>query len=136
MPRKSRTPSLNKPAAAKRRAKTQTLRPQLRISFKKSIAMGPGKADLLDAIAQSGSISAAARALGMSYRRAWLLVETMNECFKAPLVETATGGQHGGGAQVTDLGREVVRRYRAMERKASASVSREMTDFAALLGGS
>jgi molybdate transport repressor ModE-like protein len=97
MPRKSRTPSLNKPAAAKRRAKTQTLRPQLRISFKKSIAMGPGKADLLDAIAQSGSISAAARALGMSYRRAWLLVETMNECFKAPLVETATGGRSGHG---------------------------------------
>ena len=108
MPRKSRTPSLNKPAAAKRKAGATALRPQLRISFKKSIAMGPGKADLLDAIEETGSISAAARALGMSYRRAWLLVETMNECFKSPLVETATGGQHGGGALVTDLGHEVV----------------------------
>ncbi len=135
MPRKSRTPSLNKPAAAKRKAGATALRPQLRISFKKSIAMGPGKADLLDAIEQTGSISAAARALGMSYRRAWLLVETMNECFKSPLVQTATGGEHGGGALVTDLGHEVVRRYRAMEKKAAASVGREMADFAALLSG-
>jgi molybdate transport system regulatory protein len=133
MPGKSRTPSLNKPAAARRKARSDALRPQLRISFKKSIAMGPGKADLLDAIAETGSISAAARLLGMSYRRAWLLVETMNQCFQSPLVETATGGQHGGGAEVTDLGREVVRRYRAMEKKAAASVSREMADFAALL---
>ncbi len=133
MPGKSRTPSLNKPAAARRKVGSEALRPQLRISFKKSIAMGPGKADLLDAIAETGSISAAARLLGMSYRRAWLLVETMNQCFQSPLVETATGGQHGGGAEVTDLGREVVRRYRAMEKKAAASVSREMGDFAALL---
>jgi molybdate transport system regulatory protein len=133
MPGKSRTPSLNKPAAARRKVGSEALRPQLRISFKKSIAMGPGKADLLDAIAETGSISAAARLLGMSYRRAWLLVETMNQCFQSPLVETATGGQHGGGAQVTDLGREVVRRYRAMEKKAAASVSREMADFTALM---
>jgi molybdate transport system regulatory protein len=132
MPRKSRTPSLNKPAAAKRKGGA-ALQPQLRISFKKSIAMGPGKADLLDAIDQTGSISAAARALGMSYRRAWLLVETMNQCFKSPLVETATGGEHGGGALVTELGHEVVRRYRAMETKAAASVSREMGDFVALM---
>ena len=111
----------------------EVLRPQIRISFKKSIAMGPGKADLLDAIAASGSISAAARELGMSYRRAWLLVETMNQSFHQPLVETATGGQYGGGAIVTDLGHEVVRRYRAMERKAAASVAKEMGEFAALL---
>jgi molybdate transport system regulatory protein len=130
---KARTPSLNKPAAAKRKARAEALHPQLRISFKKSIAMGPGKADLLDAIGQTGSISAAARLLGMSYRRAWLLVETMNECFKSALVETATGGEHGGGAVVTDLGHDVVRRYRAMEKKAAASVSREMADFTALL---
>jgi molybdate transport system regulatory protein len=135
MPRKPRTPSLNKPAAAKRKTRGDALRPQLRISFKKSIAMGPGKADLLDAIGENGSISGAARALGMSYRRAWLLVETMNECFKSPLVATATGGEHGGGAVVTELGHEVVRRYRAMEKKAAASVAREMTDFAALLSG-
>lgn len=109
------------------------LKPQLRISFKKSIAMGPGKADLLDAIASSGSISAAARELGMSYRRAWLLVETMNQSFREPLVVTATGGQHGGGAVVTEFGCDVVRRYRSMERKAASAVEREMEDFSALL---
>jgi molybdate transport system regulatory protein len=111
----------------------QAPRPQLRISFKKSIAMGPGKADLLDAIERTGSISAAARELGMSYRRAWLLVDTMNACFESPLVSTLTGGQHGGGAQVTELGHEVVKRYRAMEKKAAASVAKEMAQFAALM---
>src|SRR3546814_17276525 len=59
------------------------------------IAMGPGKADLLEAISAQGSISAAGRALGMSYRRTWLLVDVMNRCFRAPLVETAAGGSHG-----------------------------------------
>ncbi len=109
------------------------LRPQLRISFRKSIAMGPGKADLLDAIAESGSISAAARKLGMSYRRAWVLVDTMNASFKSPLVETLTGGAQGGGAQVTELGHDVVRRYRQMEKKACASVAREMGEFSDLM---
>jgi molybdate transport system regulatory protein len=134
MPRRVRTPSLNKPLASRRKSAAGTLEPQLRISFKKSIAMGPGKADLLDAIDESGSISAAARQMKMSYRRAWMLVETMNECFREPLVETLTGGQHGGGARVTELGQEVVRRYRAMEAKAARSVEREMSEFAALLG--
>jgi molybdate transport system regulatory protein len=69
----------------------------------------------------------------MSYRRAWLLVDTMNACFQSPLVETLTGGQHGGGARVTELGRQVVQRYRAMEKKAAASVAREMAEFAAMM---
>jgi molybdate transport system regulatory protein len=80
--------------------------------FRKAIAMGPGKADLLQAIEETGSISAAARRMKMSYRRAWLLVDTMNQCFYGPLVETATGGNHGGGARITELGKEVLRRYR------------------------
>jgi molybdate transport system regulatory protein len=109
------------------------INPQIRISFKKSIAMGPGKADLLDAIAATGSISAAGRKMQMSYRRAWLLVETMNACFREPLVETLIGGQHGGGARVTPLGEEVVRRYRQMEATAARSVTREMAAFAALM---
>jgi molybdate transport system regulatory protein len=108
-------------------------RPQIRIMFRKAIAMGPGKADLLRAIEQTGSISAAARELGMSYRRAWLLVDTMNQCFKTPLVETLTGGQHGGGARVTELGQDVLRRYVVMEAKAAASVRRELSEFARLM---
>lgn len=80
------------------------------------IAMGPGKADLLDAIAAEGSISAAGRSLGMSYRRTWLLVDTMNRCWREPLVETAAGGSHGGGARLSRLGREVLDQYRDLER--------------------
>jgi molybdate transport system regulatory protein len=67
-------------------------------------AMGSGKADLLDAIIATGSISAAGRSMNMSYRRAWMLVDTMNRCFREPLVRTAAGGQQGGGASVTEAG--------------------------------
>lgn len=109
------------------------LKPQLRISFRKSIAMGPGKAALLDAIESTGSISAAARELGMSYRRAWVLVDTMNTCFVGPLVETLTGGTQGGGAKVTDFGKDVLRRYRSMEKRARRSVSAEMEEFSGLM---
>jgi molybdate transport system regulatory protein len=101
--------------------------------FRKAIAMGPGKADLLRAIEAAGSISAAARDLGMSYRRAWLLVDTMNQSFKTPVVETLTGGQKGGGARVTELGHEVLDRYLAMEAKAMASVQKEMAEFIRLM---
>jgi molybdate transport system regulatory protein len=78
------------------------------------IAMGPGKADLLDAIAKHGSISAAANSMNMSYRRAWLLVDTMNRCFEEPLVIAATGGKMGGGAHLSNLGAAVLKDYRAM----------------------
>jgi molybdate transport system regulatory protein len=80
-----------------------------------AIAMGPGKADLLDAIAAHGSISAAARAMGMSYRRAWLLVDVMNRCWAGPLVETLPGGAAGRGAHVSPLGAEVLGHYRALQ---------------------
>jgi len=119
-------------AQAKSRKKS-TLRPQIRIMFRKAIAMGPGKADLLQAIGETGSISAAARRMKMSYRRAWLLVDTMNQCFNSPVVETLTGGKAGGGAAVTDFGREVLQRYREMEAKATASVSKELQNFSTLL---
>lgn len=78
------------------------------------IALGPGKVDLLQAIADTGSISAAARSMGMSYRRAWLLVDTMNRCFRSPLVASAAGGSHGGGAHLTDKGVEILQRYHAL----------------------
>jgi len=99
------------PAAARRQ-------PQLRVMLRAVIAMGPGKAALLEAIDRSGSISAAARELGMSYRRAWLLLDTMNQSFRSPVIDTATGGSGGGGAHVTDMGRDIVRRYREMVAEA------------------
>lgn len=120
-------------AQAKPTKSSSRLKPQIRILFRKAIAMGPGKADLLRAIAETGSISAAARQMEMSYRRAWLLVDTMNQSFSSPLVETATGGSHGGGARVTEFGKEVLDRYQRMEAKATASVVRELEDFAGLM---
>ena len=111
----------------------QSLQPQIRIMFRKAIAMGPGKADLLRAIQETGSISAAARKMDMSYRRAWLLVDTMNQAFKSPVVVTLTGGKAGGGAAVTELGLEVLARYSDMEKKASASVARELRNFTELM---
>jgi len=106
---------------------------KLRLHNGTDIALGPGKADLLEAIAQHGSISAAARALGMSYRRAWLLVETMNRSFRQPLVSTLAGGKHGGGTQLTETGEQVLRRYRALCVQAQAVVQDGCAELAALL---
>jgi molybdate transport system regulatory protein len=121
-----------RPSAA-RKPPRQDLKPQIRIMFRKAIAMGPGKADLLRAIDETGSISAAARQMEMSYRRAWLLVDTMNQAFKSPVVVTLTGGKAGGGAAVTEFGKEVLERYSAMEKIASASVAKEMRKFTDLM---
>ena len=107
--------------------------PRLRILLGREIAIGPGKAELLRLIEEMGSISAAAREMGMSYRRAWTLVETMNGAFREPVVEAAIGGRGGGGARVTDFGREALNRYRAMEEKAVGSVTAEMDAFSELL---
>jgi molybdate transport system regulatory protein len=80
------------------------------------IAMGPGKAELLEAIAREGSISRAGRAMGMSYRRAWMLVDAMNRCWAERLVETTAGGSSDRGARLTECGRTVLDLYRAIER--------------------
>ena len=114
-------------------AKTRESMPRLRILLGAAVALGPGKAALLEAVEEAGSISGAARAMGMSYRRAWTLIEAMNLDFKKPLVQTSAGGSGGGGARVTDSGRDALRRYRAMEEKASAAVKKEITAFADLL---
>lgn len=106
---------------------TRGAAPQLRVLLGAATAMGPGKAALVEAIDRTGSISGAAREMGMSYRRAWELVETMNRCFREPLVQTSTGGRGGGGAKVTAFGRDVVARYRRMEGKAARSVAADMT---------
>ncbi len=101
----------------------------LRILANKHPAMGPGKARLVAAIDATGSISAAARAMGMSYRRAWQLVDALNESFIQPVVLTATGGTRGGGARVTPFGRQLIRRYRLMEDKASAAIVKDLRLF-------
>jgi molybdate transport system regulatory protein len=100
---------------------------RIRVIAGDTIAFGPGKADLLQAIAHTGSISGAAREMGMSYRRAWMLVEQMNRCFREPLVATATGGMKGGGAQVTGLALDILAHYRTMQQKAHAATRDDMT---------
>ena len=107
--------------------------PTIRILFGAAGSLGPGKIALLEAIGRCGSISAAAREMDMSYRRAWLLVEAMNQSFRAPLVMTATGGRRGGGAEITPLAREVLRRYQTMARKAQIAVAAEVRAFQSLL---
>ena len=92
-------------------------------------ALGPGKAQLLEHIEATGSISAAARAMKMSYRRAWQLVEAMNASFRAPLVLTAIGGARGGGASVTPYGRRLLHRFRAMERRAASAIAADLAFF-------
>ena len=101
----------------------------LRILSAKNPAMGPGKARLVSLIAESGSISAAARKMGMSYRRAWQLVEALNKSFDQPVVTTAVGGKRGGGAAVTDFGMRLVAHYHGMEAKASAAIAADLEEF-------
>ena len=102
-----------------------TCRPRIRIKTGKDIALGPGKVDLLEAIEHTGSISAGARELGLSYRRAWDLVDTMNHSFKHPLVARVKGGKGGGGAQLTAEGRDMLDLYRTMETKALKAIGPE-----------
>ncbi len=99
---------------------------RLRVFAGSVIAMGPGKADLLSAIEATGSISAAARELGMSYKRCWDLVSIMNEHFKAPLVISVKGGSNGGGAALSALGSEALNRYRAMEIRAAKAIAKDV----------
>ena len=102
---------------------SRKLKIKVQVFCGEEIAMGPGKAALLSAIAAEGSISAAARKLGMSYRRAWLLVDTMNRCWRAPVVATMPGGSARGGAKVTELGQAVLDHYRALVESAEQSAA-------------
>jgi molybdate transport system regulatory protein len=97
----------------------------LRITFEPNIGLGPGKARLLEGIRDLGSIAAAGRRMGMSYKRAWLLVEQMNLAFAKPLVATAKGGERGGGAALTAAGAEVLKRYRRMEAATRRAVAKD-----------
>ena len=109
------------------------LEPRIRILLGSSIAIGPGKAALLEAIGETGSIAAAGRRMGMSYRRAWLLGKTMNACFSEPLIEATKGGIGGGGARLTTMGQQVLALYRAMEDHATTAVVADMEKLRALM---
>ncbi len=98
---------------------------QLRIRLG-DIMLGPGKADLLEGIRETGSISAAGRRMSMSYRRAWQLVEQLNLHFGAPVVATLTGGRGGGGAELTPLGEDIVATYRRMQQQCTTAIAEDL----------
>ncbi len=98
----------------------------IRIGFDESRALGPGKVRLLELIGETGSISAAGRAMEMSYRRAWLLVDELNRAFENPVISAQPGGKSGGGAHLTDWGRDVIAHYRRIEKLAAAAVADEV----------
>jgi molybdate transport system regulatory protein len=105
----------------------------IRIDLSSGDRIGPGKIALLEAIRSTGSISAAARTIGMSYRRAWLLVDEINRTLREPAVTAATGGQHGGGAVVTPVGEKVVDLYRAIETQARTATGGEFRAIGKLI---
>ncbi len=106
---------------------------RLRLLFGDRLVLGPGKAELLAGIGETGSIAAAGRAMGMSYKRAWSLVEEMNAAFRVPLVTSARGGAGGGGASLTDAGHQVLAAYRSMLAASMAVAAPDMARIAALL---
>lgn len=105
---------------------------RLRILFNDAM-LGPGKAELLERIRETGSISAAGRQMEMSYKRAWMLVEEMNAAFRDPVVASARGGAGGGGAQLTETGAEVLRLYRAAVARAEAAAAPEIALLESML---
>ena len=111
------------------------LRPNLtiRVNLGAFGSLGPGKIALMELISKHGSITSAGREMGMSYRRAWLLVDEINHIFREPLVETQMGGSGGGGARLTKLGRDVVGRYRAIEGAAAMASAADLRALKASL---
>jgi molybdate transport system regulatory protein len=105
----------------------------IRVDLSSDYRIGPGKIALLEAIRSSGSISAAAREIGMSYRRAWLLVEEINHALREPAVTAATGGAHGGGATLTTVGERIVSLYRAIEGQTRHAAGQECRELAKLM---
>lgn len=106
----------------------------IRIDFGPGQRIGPGKIALLEQIAALGSISAGGRALDMSYRRAWELIDDLNAIFGQPVVESKSGGKNGGGATVTALGLNLISRYRAMERAAAAAAQPHLSALTSEVG--
>jgi molybdate transport system regulatory protein len=106
---------------------------RLRVVLGAGVAVGPGKADLLEGIDQTGSIAAAGRRMKMSYKRAWYLLDVMNQCFKEPLARTRKGGRGAGGAQLTPTGKRVLAIYRSIEAQSSRAAKPELLAFARLV---
>jgi molybdate transport system regulatory protein len=112
-------------------------RPEVRFRMRviqgDTIALGPGKVSLLEAVREHGSISAAARSLGMSYRRAWLLIDEMNRALKTPATVSEHGGQSGGGCTVTPVGEHIIQLYREIENESRSACAKQIADLLKLI---
>ena len=124
-------PPASAPARPPARAPTPRLR--IRVVFDGAGMIGPGKAELLERIDRSGSIAAAGREMGMSYKRAWQLIGTLNAMFRDPVVDSTRGGPGGGGASLTPTGREVLQLYRRFEFEAARGGARQLRELQALM---
>ncbi len=113
----------------------KSVRLTVRVEFGAAGALGPGKIRLLEAVGKFGSISRAGRSLGMSYRRAWLLVDDLNGCFREPVVATKPGGARGGDAALTPFGQDLIKKYRSIELRAAAAAKRQLRDLEVSLRG-
>lgn len=102
---------------------------RIRIDFAENVHVGPGKIALLEAIKSTGSISDAARSLGMSYRRAWMLINSLKQGFGEAVTVSAAGGAGGGGARVTSFGTSLIRQYRSLEREVGRLGVQRLTDI-------
>ena len=118
---------------AAKRPRAPVLRFRIRVADDDKIAVGPGKIALLEAIASTGSITAAAKSLEMSYRRAWLLLDELNQSLQRPAVDSAKGGPQGGGSSLTDAGRQLITLYRRIEKRAEAACRDDIVHLMSML---
>ena len=128
MPTPPKTSHPKDAAAGKPQAKFR-----MRVTLGDVIAVGPGKIALIEAISETGSITAAAKSLDMSYRRAWLLLDELNHALKKPAVDSAKGGQHGGGSVLTDTGRALIELYRRVESTAEQACRDDLAQLVGLI---
>jgi molybdate transport system regulatory protein len=129
-PTKQTSPAGRPAAKARTARRAASARFRLRVSSGETIAVGPGKISLLEAIQQTRSITSAAKSIGMSYRRAWMLIDELNASLKKPAVHSAKGGERGGGSELTDVGEALIDLYRRIEERAAKACA---ADIATLL---
>lgn len=115
------------------KARSPHLQPRLRVVVGNDIALGPGKAELLEEIQRTGSILLAAKSMGLSYMRAWMMLKTMQRCFRQPLIQVTRGGRQGGGTLLTPFGEKALRHYRDLQRQALRAGGAEWRGLRAML---
>ncbi len=130
---KAAAPTGGSPGGQRARAKRPTARFRMRVTSGEAIAVGPGKIALLEAIRETRSITAAAKSIHMSYRRAWMLVDELNGSLKKPAVSSANGGKDGGGSQLTDVGVALVDAYRRIEERAAKACADDIDSLLKLI---